>query len=106
MEYHLETKVRASGKPVLFTGCFEPPGAVLSKAIFTGHQLAGTQRGLFFSWYRPGRPVKKESRWAGIKGSQDEKSLIPCMTAIAIEWLKFGGRSGRVKRKGAIGGAE
>ena len=107
MESNLETEVRRTGGSVLQSKPFRPPGGVLSEAIFAGHQLAYRRRGVLFGWYRTGREVPRKVRWAtGINQSGETKSLVPCMTAIAIDWLKNGFRRSGVKRTPAKAGAE
>lgn len=95
MEQNLETEVRGAGEGILFPR-FEKPGIVIQNAILAGNRLAYLTGGLLYPY---GAWKPQVCRWATKAGrDKEEKSLIPCMTAIAIRYLELGGFYRRGKR--------
>ena len=109
MEQYLETEVRPARNVVLQNN-FIHPWSAINHAVIAGVQLSYS-RGCVLSRIAGDSGFQpKASGWG--KYSTDKNkwgemmSLVPCMTALAIEWVKMGGRSGSGKRSVAKGGAE
>ena len=90
MEQNLGTEVRRAGKEVLLSAPWRAPGAVIQNAIITGNKSAYRSTGLLAPY---GAWEATTCRWqtAGSGEEKEERSLIPCMTAIAIKYLQLGG---------------
>ena len=93
----METEVRRTGEKILLSPSWRPPGAILANAILAGNELTYRSTGLlapYGAWKAP------TCRWeSATVGTREEKSLIPCMTAVAIRYLMIGGFYRRGKRK-------
>lgn len=107
-------KVPSDGKGVLYPPSFPSPDSILRRAVIAEHESAYITGKLV-----PGglgeRGRTKKSRWSKEEesraawegdGGREERSPYPCMTALVIEWMIRGCRSGRVKRTGVKKGAE
>ena len=99
MELHLETKVRRPGSPVLRERRFVRPGTAIFHAIVAEHKRAYRHGRLDYLYTAPWAWRPGKCRWAVNPGDPgEEKSLVPCITAVAIEIMKLGLNGRRYKR--------
>lgn len=100
MESNMATEVRRAGETVLLSPGYRSPGTVIHDAILAGNKSAYRSSGLLAPY---GAWEAATCRWAtaGKGEEREEKSLIPCMTAIAIKYLMLGGFYKSGKRTGA-----
>lgn len=88
-------KIRPTNGEVLLRTRVKPPGAVIANAVQSGYRLAYNQRGVLSPY---GNFSPEKCRWAKEVPGGEEKSLIPCITALVIKYLQFGRPSARGKR--------
>ena len=94
-------EIQTTGREVLLGTSYKAPGAVIHDAIIAGYGSAYRSRGILpLAGFTP-----PKCRWSATQiAAAEERSLIPCMTALAIQYLQKGGfykRGKRVKAKGA-----
>jgi hypothetical protein len=90
MEQNMGSEVRGAGEEVLLRPNYRPPGTVIHDAILAGNKSTYRSTGLLAPY---GLWEEETCRWSRSNGGEsgEEKSLIPCMTAIAIKYLQLGG---------------
>jgi len=107
VDTNLEREVCSAGDEVLQPG-FIQPGAAIIQSVFAEYQLA--YRAGRLGRYVPAASVFEppaEPEETGEITPYSDASYIPCMTAIAIEYLKRGaGNLSRYKQKRKHPGAE
>ncbi len=101
------SQILTTNGAVLQSRPFLPPGNAIIHAIFAEHESAYKRGRLRYRFTARGVFAPPRSRWAQTQAEPaEEKSLIPCMTAVAIEVMKLGGIGRRYRRVEAKGATE
>lgn len=90
MESDMATEIRRTGEGILRGSPWKSPGTVLYDAILAGNKSTYRSTGLLAPY---GAWEAETCRWQTTSQGEEgeERSLIPCMTAIAIKYLQLGG---------------